>query len=138
MTRERERGEIGGEDEGGRGDSDEENEDESSGSEENLKEYLIGVDLEEQKRKDYESRISEIHKSVSYMEESKFRVNHIVKKLVSKRRRRYMDSKFDLDLTYITHNIIAMGFPSKSIQKLYRNSLIDVQRWVAPSEQVPE
>lgn len=49
-----------------------------------------------------------------------------IKKLVSKKKRRYQDSKFDLDMTYVTKRVIAMGFPSKGCEALYRNSLNDV------------
>lgn len=53
----------------------------------------------------------------------------IVKKAVSKKKRRFVDGKFDLDLTYITDHIIAMGFPSESVEALYRNSLKETQEF---------
>jgi hypothetical protein len=53
----------------------------------------------------------------------------IVKALVSKKKNRFCFDGFDLDLTYITTRIIAMGFPSTSIEGLYRNPLEEVQRF---------
>lgn len=51
---------------------------------------------------------------------------NIFKRLVSKQKRRFQDSDFDLDMSYITEKVIAMGFPSTGMQTLYRNSLSDI------------
>ena len=53
----------------------------------------------------------------------------IVKALVSKKKNRFCYDVYDLDLTYITPRIIAMGFPSKSIEGIYRNPLDEVQKF---------
>ena len=51
---------------------------------------------------------------------------NLIKRLVSKKKRRFQDSDFDLDMSYITERVIAMGFPSTGIETMYRNSLSDV------------
>ena len=52
-----------------------------------------------------------------------------VKRLVSKQKRRFQDSEFDLDMSYITDKVIAMGYPSTGIEVMYRNSLSDIIRF---------
>lgn len=54
---------------------------------------------------------------------------NLLKRLVSKQKRRYQDENFDLDMSYITDRVIAMGFPSVGCETVYRNSLTDVIRF---------
>ena len=53
-----------------------------------------------------------------------------IKSLVSKNKNRFCYDGFDLDLTYITTRIIAMGLPSTSIKGIYRNSMDKVQAFL--------
>ena len=47
--------------------------------------------------------------------------------LVSQRKERYKEQNFDLDFTYITPRIIAMGFPSSGTEAYYRNPMDQVE-----------
>ena len=49
-----------------------------------------------------------------------------LRSLVSQDKNRFCFDGFDLDLTYITPRIIAMGLPSTSYEALYRNNMNDV------------
>eukprot|EP01083_Nonionella_stella_P017911 50128_1 len=52
-----------------------------------------------------------------------------IREAVSKKKIRFQHDGFDLDLTYITGKLIAMGFPSEEIAGLYRNPMPEVQRF---------
>jgi hypothetical protein len=49
-----------------------------------------------------------------------------LRKLVSGNRRRFTEDNVNLDLTYITPQIIAMSYPSSGLEKFYRNNIVSV------------
>ena len=55
---------------------------------------------------------------------------NFVKKLVSTNKFRFVGDGFDLDLSYIRPNLIAMGFPSQGFESIYRNSLVDTRNFL--------
>eukprot|EP00808_Paulinella_micropora_P026289 g7153.t1 len=54
-----------------------------------------------------------------------------VRNIVSKKKKRFQQDGFDLDLSYITPRIIAMGFPSTGTEAMYRNPMSEVQKFFA-------
>ena len=74
---------------------------------------------------EYDHEFVEVSESVEG-ENEKHKKANIIKRLVSKQKRRFQDSDFDLDMSYITEKVIAMGYPSTGVEKMYRNSLSDV------------
>ena len=49
-----------------------------------------------------------------------------LKSIVSKKKCRYKEGKYDLDLTYISERIIAMGYPAEKVRKIVNNQLTNL------------
>lgn len=57
----------------------------------------------------------------------------LLKHAVSGNRRRWTDEVFDLDLSYITERVIAMGLPSTGLEAYARNDINEVRNSVVLS-----
>lgn len=57
-----------------------------------------------------------------YFQDSSRTSSNLLKSSVSKKKVRFQNDVFNLDLAYITKRVIAMGYPSKGIESIYRNS----------------
>ena len=55
---------------------------------------------------------------------------NFLRKLVSRKRNRFIDDKFNLDLTYITPRIIAMSYPASGVESMYRNNIDHVAKFL--------
>lgn len=66
------------------------------------------------------------HKHAKYVANRDQRRQSVVTKvariLVSGKKKRFTEDGFDLDLTYVTPKMIAMGYPSSGVEGQYRNS----------------
>jgi len=57
-------------------------------------------------------------------------LNQAVRTVVTENKMRYVKGGWDLDLSYITDNVIAMSLPAFNYQSLYRNNIDDVVRFL--------
>ena len=57
-------------------------------------------------------------------------MSFLARKLVSQNKQRYQSDGFDLDLTYLTDEIICMGLPSTGREAMYRNPIDEVVRFL--------
>lgn len=57
-------------------------------------------------------------------------MNALIRSLVSKKKRRLREDGYDLDLTYITERLIAMGFPSEKLEAAFRNPMGQVVKFL--------
>lgn len=55
-------------------------------------------------------------------------VQQKIRGVVSKEKRRFKDDGFDLDLSYVTPRVIAMGWPARGLESVFRNPAAEVQR----------
>jgi phosphatidylinositol-3,4,5-trisphosphate 3-phosphatase/dual-specificity protein phosphatase PTEN len=53
-----------------------------------------------------------------------------IRRAFSKKKRRFVDQDFNLDLSYITPRIIAMSYPASGFSKLYRNPIDEVAKFL--------
>ncbi len=53
-----------------------------------------------------------------------------IRTLVSGRKQRFIDRKYNLDLSYITPRLIAMAFPGDGFEKIIRNDIEDVSNFL--------
>jgi len=51
-----------------------------------------------------------------------------IRSIVSGKKKRFKDRKYDLDLSYITPRLIAMAFPGSGFQTVYRNNITSVNK----------
>ncbi|CAI2384532.1 unnamed protein product [Moneuplotes crassus] len=55
---------------------------------------------------------------------------NLIRKLASGKRNRYTQDHYNLDITYVTPRIIAMSFPACGVEKIYRNPICKVAKFL--------
>lgn len=58
-----------------------------------------------------------------------------IRTLVSGRKKRFQDRKYNLDLSYITPRLLAMAFPGSGIETVYRNNIEEVAKFLQERHQ---
>lgn len=53
-----------------------------------------------------------------------------IRTIVSGKKKRFIDRKYNLDLSYITPRIIAMAYPASGIETIFRNSINSVSKFL--------
>jgi phosphatidylinositol-3,4,5-trisphosphate 3-phosphatase/dual-specificity protein phosphatase PTEN len=53
-----------------------------------------------------------------------------IRTMVSGKKRRFTDRKYNLDLSYITPRIIAMAYPASGFQIVFRNNIEEVSKFL--------
>jgi phosphatidylinositol-3,4,5-trisphosphate 3-phosphatase/dual-specificity protein phosphatase PTEN len=71
----------------------------------------------------------EEQKQALLVDSSTSAIGEFVRSKVSKKKKRFDADGFNLDLSYITDHLIAMGFPSEGLEGAYRNNMKDVQKF---------
>ena len=66
-----------------------------------------------------------------------FNCNNL-RQCVSLKKKRLRRDNFDLDLTYITKNVIAMGYPADGFESVYRNNQRSVSNFLLDSHYLKE
>eukprot|EP00475_Leptophrys_vorax_P031166 TRINITY_DN47137_c0_g1_i1.p1 TRINITY_DN47137_c0_g1~~TRINITY_DN47137_c0_g1_i1.p1 ORF type:complete len:771 (-),score=214.36 TRINITY_DN47137_c0_g1_i1:30-2135(-) len=72
---------------------------------------------------------AEEQKQALVVDNSTSAIGEFVRSKVSKKKKRFDADGFNLDLSYITDHLIAMGFPSEGFEGAYRNNMKDVQKF---------
>ncbi|XP_031629526.1 putative uncharacterized protein DDB_G0282499 [Contarinia nasturtii] len=57
------------------------------------------------------------------------KITNPIKEMVSKSKKRFTQDGFNLDLSYIQDNLIAMGFPAARMESVYRNDIEQVYKF---------
>lgn len=58
-----------------------------------------------------------------------------IRTLVSGKKKRFVDRKYNLDLSYITPRIIAMAYPGSGLETVYRNNIEEVSKFLKERHQ---